>query len=208
MNHLNKQLLEFAARRLIATGINIAARNGETMVKESLRDRRLRRAVNSKPRKKVSPMAFNQTPEFDNAPSNTRTNGNNRGERREPVELWVNTVIVVKKGEAPIRLLGGRPLNSFRDDKDVTTSNEEFNKVNALNNSMIKIMKQDAEGLGLGESKYYSPTGVKFTEDGDPDFAPGIYLQVHREITDHAADAAAAQDIQAAAEKDLRGLFG
>ena len=214
MKSLNQQLIEFAARRVIATGISIAGRNAEHAVKDRLRDRRLQKAINRPivgKRKKVSQMAFQNEPNFESA-SRTSGNGNrndrnDRG-RREPVELWVNTVIVTKKGEEPVRLLGGRPLASFRGDKDVTTSNEDFNRVNALNNSMINIMNSDAEELGLGESKYYSPVGVKLTEEGEPNLAPGIYIQLHREITDHAASAAAAHDIQAAAESDLRGLFG
>lgn len=134
-------------------------------------------------------------------------NAADNSQSKEPVEFWVNTVIVPETGAKPVRILTGRPLKAFKANRDVTTSNEEFNEVNVLNNAFVNMMNDDAASLNFGESKYYSPQGVTMKGD-ELHFKAGIYLQLHREETDYASAAAEKQDKEAAATQQLRKLFG
>jgi len=152
-------------------------------------------------------MSFNDSGLTEPATRNQSRRGNQRDtsyNRDEPVELWVNTVIVKEQGAEPIRLLSGRPLRAFNADKDVTTNNEDFNRANAVANAFVTMMMEDADQLQLGESRYYGPGGNSAGED----LAPGIYFQLHRTMADAAADAAVKADIEASERDSLRNLFG
>ena len=138
--------------------------------------------------------------------ANTRRNGKGYS-NDEPVELWVNTVIVTADGAEPIRLLTGRPLRMFNADRDIMTSNEEFNRVNRISNAFVEMLHEDAKKLNLGESKYYSPQKMKEV-GGEPVFKAGIYIQLHREITDYASEEAQREDLMKTEREQLRGLFG
>lgn len=219
---LKTQLMEFAARRVVAKVVDAAAsaavRRVEAAVRTSEALRSLRPSnpavAEQVPRKGSITMAFRNSPAFT-APTTTgqasRQSGNANRRRDEPVELWVNTVIVTKDGAEPIRILTGRPLASFNADRPVTTSNEDFNRANAIHNAFVNRMNADAEKLNLGEARYYSPAGTPSIEvDGVMvlDLKAGIYLQLFRELTDPAADAAAKLDIEAEASNLLSELFG
>ena len=215
---LKTQLFEFAARRVVGKVVDAAA---------TAAGRRLKAAVNTselinslKPsnpagfHKGRTTMAFRNSPAFA-APTTANQAANQastaRRNRDEPVELWVNTVIVTKDGSEPIRILTGRPLRAFSADRDVTTSNEAFNRANAIHNAFVKRMHADAEKLNLGEARYYSPQGTSMVEhDGVmiPVLEAGIYLQLFREATDPALEAAAKLDIEAQAGELLSELFG
>lgn len=132
----------------------------------------------------------------------------NQNQAKEPIEFWVNDCIVYEDGGQPIRLLTGRPLKAFKANRDVNTANEEFNQVNILNNSFVDMLNEDAAQLNFGESRYYSPAGIKKDKEGNQVFKAGIYLQLHREKTDHAAAAAEKMDLEAAEKQRLRKLFG
>lgn len=213
---LKTQLIEFAARKALSKVIDVAARHAERKITEEVRDRKLLKNLGNPARtqeRKYHNMSFQPSAGFGPTPSNTAQPANSgRGRRRdEPVELWVNTVIVESDGAEPIRILGGRPLDAFKADKDVTTNNAEFNKANAIHNGFVEIMQEDAAKLNLGESKYYSPAGVEVVEEDGvmkPLLKQGIYLQLFRTEVDAAADAAAQQDIKAEAKESLRKLFG
>lgn len=207
MKSLKQQLLEFAARKAVSKAIDMTAYHGERAVRSKMRARKqngnnatLTDNTNSR---KYHTMSFrDQTIERKPAETNRGTQPGYR--RDEPVELWVNTVIVKSDGEEPVRILTGRPLRSFGHDRDVTTSNEEFNRVNAVNNSFVKMMLADADDLSLGESRYYGPGADPKGEN----LSAGIYFQLHREESDPAADAAAKIDIEAEETANLRNLFG
>jgi hypothetical protein len=215
---LKSQLIEFAARKLVSKVIDAAARHaGQEITKRSA-------AYRFKRQSSTSTEGTTSMSMFD---ENTRTSGiNTRGQaaaaaaentntRRggkgyqndEPVELWVNTVIVTKDGEEPVRLLTGRPLRAFSADRDILTSNEEFNRVNRISNAFVEMLHEDAKKLNFGESKYYSPQ--KFKEvGGEAVFKAGIYIQLHREITDYASEEAQREDLMKTEREQLRGLFG
>jgi hypothetical protein len=129
---------------------------------------------------------------------------------KEPIEFWVNTVMVDEDGAEPKRFLTGRPLKSFKATRAVGTSNEEFNEVNVLNNTFVMMLHTDARKLDLGESRYYSPVpeGITYDDEGNRIFKTGMYIQLHREKTDHTLAAAEKQDAEAAAHQRLRKLFG
>ena len=210
---LKTQLMEYAARRVVAKITDAAATAALRKIESSVRTQAFLRNLNPSITKE-NPMSFRDQAAFA-APTTqgqARQAGRQTTRRRdEPVELWVNTVIVAKDGDAPIRILTGRPLASFTADRPVTTSNEDFNRANAIHNAFVNMMNKDAAKLNLGEAKYYSPRGVEMVEqDGEtvPVMEAGIYLQLFREVTDPAADAAAKHDIEATAEESLRNLFG
>lgn len=213
---LKTQLIEFAARKALSKVIDVAARHAERKITEEVRDRKLLKNLGNSARtqeRKYHTMSFIPSNGFGpNAGTSALPANNSRGRRRdEPIELWVNIVIVDTDGADPVRILSGRPLNTFAADKDVTTNNVEFNKANAIHNAFVTIMNEDAAKLNLGEAKYYSPQGVEMVEkDGEmkPLLKAGIYLQLFRTEVDAAADAAAKQDIEAEAKESLRSLFG
>jgi hypothetical protein len=214
MKSLKQQLLEFAARKAISKAIDVAAYEGIGVAKKSLRARRGAARLNDNnvpthvnPRKYHN-MSFTEAATFaGNQTQEPRNRGNQRYSRDEPVELWVNTVIVKSDGGEPTRILTGRPMRAFNDERDVTTNNEEFNRDNAMNNAFVRMMRADADALGLGETKYYGP-GVTIDKDGNPTFKAGIYFELRREMRDRAQDAAAKADIEASAESELRDIFG
>lgn len=221
---LKSQLLEFAARKLISKAIDAAAKHGGAKISKEVEARKFKQGGASRPlsslttnnsnsasnQRKNHPMSFKETAFQAPAPANRNSaTGRVTQINRDPVELWVNTVIVTKDGAEPIRILSGRPLRQFNADKAVTTSNEEFNRQNAISNAFVNKLNKDAEALGLGEGKFYSPTGV-MADANDPKtviLAAGIYLQLFREASDPAADAAAKIDIEADAANLLTSLF-
>lgn len=212
MSDLKSQLIQFAAKRIVSEIVHISARNLENKAREEIKNRKVRNAFKPKSiieRKKD--MARNDTAGFTEA--NTRSQAaaaaaQNTDRAKEPVEFWVNTCIVSEDGEEPVRILTGRPLKSFKANREVTTSNEAFNQVNILNNSFVEMLNEDATKLNLGESIYYSPQGTPMTKEGEPKFKKGIYLQLRREETDHTLAAAEKIDLEAAAKQKLRKLFG
>jgi hypothetical protein len=215
MSDLRSQLLEFAAKRAVSELVRITAKNLENKAKEEIRNRRVRNALNPNSKSingRKSNMARNDTAGFTEASTRGQaaaaTAAANADKAKEPVEFWVNTCIVSEDGEEPIRILTGRPLKTFKANREVTTSNDEFNKVNVLNNAFVHMLNEDAAKLNLGESIYYSPQGTPMTKEGEPKFKKGIYLQLRREETDHAAAAAEKIDLEAQATTQLRKLFG
>lgn len=206
MKDLKSQLLEFAAKRAVSEIVGIAARNMEKQAKAELENRRLRKTLKSTER--TTQMARTDTAGFTGANTRNQAMAAAADQPKEPIEFWVNTVIVSEDGAEPVRILTGRPLKAFKANREVTTSNEEFNKVNVLNNSFVRMLNDDAATLNFGESKYYSPNGVTHTKDGELKFKKGIYLQLHREQTDHASAAAEKMDLEAAETQRLRKLFG
>lgn len=221
---LKTQLIEFAARRVVAKVVDAAASAAGRRIQAAVHTSELLRSLSPSNsagapttfRKGTTTMAFRNSAAFaapttaNKAAAQRGTNAGRRN-RDEPVELWVNTVIVTKDGAEPIRILTGRPLRSFNADRDVTTSNEEYNRANAIHNAFVNRMNADAESLNLGEARYYSPAGTPTVEvDGVlmPDLKAGIYLQLFREVTDPAQEAAAKLDIEAQATSLLNELFG
>jgi len=215
---LRAQLIEFAAKKLLSKVIDAASSQAA-----------------SEYQKRVNPDAFQKRKHYNmanfkdrfdapatKAQANQQANaGRQKYSKDDPVELWVNTVLVSEDGGEPVRILTGRPLRVFNADRDVNTSNAQFNHVNAISNAFVNMLNKDADELNLGESKYYSPKGIVYgdgktpvTEGGPvPDkgeliLAKGIYLQLHREMSDPALEAAAKQDIEAQATESLRRLFG
>lgn len=214
MKSLKQQLLEFAARKAISKAIDIAAYEGIGAVKRAKRAPRGAARLFDNPvtkpdnQRKYHTMSFQDQAAFDGPRTQApRNRGTQRYSNDEPVELWVNTVIVRKDGDEPARILTGRPMRAFNDERDVTTNNDEFNRDNAMNNVFVRRMRADAEELGLGETKYYGP-GVKYDKEGNPTFKAGIYFELRREMRDAAQDAAAKADIEAEAEAELRDIFG
>lgn len=215
MSDLKSQLLQFAAKRIVSEIVHISARNLENKAREEIRNRKVRNAFKPQNKSKSiierkKDMARNDTAGFTEA--NTRNQAiaaqQNADKSKEPIEFWVNDCIVYEDGGQPVRLLTGRPLKAFKANRDVNTANEEFNQVNILNNSFVEMLNEDAAQLNFGESRYYSPAGVKKDKEGNPVFKAGIYLQLHREKTDHAAAAAEKIDLEAAEKQRLRKLFG
>lgn len=206
---LRAQLIEFAAKRLLSKVIDAAANGAAAQYNQ----RKYHHMF-------TAPTTRAQAAQQAQATANQPANGRQKYSKDDPVELWVNTVIVHEDGAKPVRLLSGRPLRIFDADKDVTTSNEEFNRSNAISNGFVQLLNEDAAKLNFGESKYYSPNGVRIVEEdevvdgvvvtakGELSLAKGIYFQLHREITDPAADAAAKSDINMTAKESLRKLFG
>ena len=209
---LKSQLIAFAAQRAISKVIDVAARHAEKQVTNQVRKssrNKLKSQIQTKVKDKhMAVQNAQRVAQF--VPRNERNNQNN-DQDRGPIEFWVNTVFVEKDGAEPLRLTPGRPLNSFRADKQTTTNSEELNMVNALNNSFIRHLREDAEKLELGQSKYYSPAGCgeEIEVDGEKvvSLKAGIYFQLHRDKTDHDAAAAEAMDIEAEATATLRKLF-
>ena len=215
MSDLKTQLLEFAAKRAVSEIVRITARSLENKTREELRNHNLRKAFNSHRTstsvERTTQMARqNDTAGFNEASTRNQAMAaaNAAAQSKEPIEFWVNTCIVSEDGDEPIRILTGRPLKAFKANRDVDTKNEEFNKVNVLNNAFVTMLNDDAGKLNLGESKYYSPQGVAQTKEGAARFKKGIYLQLHREETDHASAAAEKMDLEAAETQRLRKLFG
>lgn len=210
MSDLRTQLLEFAAKRVVSEIVRVSAHTLERKAREEIKNRRLKNAFKPIDQRK-NIMARNDTAGFSEP--NTRSQAmaaaaQNSDKAKEPVEFWVNTCIVSEDGEEPVRILTGRPLKSFKANREVTTSNEEFNKVNVLNNAFVHMLNEDATKLSLGESLYYSPQGTPMTKEGEPKFKKGIYLQLRREETDHTLAAAEKIDLEAQATTQLRKLFG
>jgi len=199
---LKGQLVEFAARKLMAKAIDVAAKHAETKIVNTIQTRQFRRAL--EPRKKEHTMA-SYSENRKSAPQAAISNVATVYDKNEPVDFWVNTVIVKEDGGEPIRILTGRPLRVFKANKKVNTSNEDFNLVNATNNAFLDLLHEDAETLELGQSKLYSPASGKLKEGK---LKAGIYLQLHREQTDHDAASAAKIDIEATEKASLRSLFG
>lgn len=214
MADFKTQMMKFAAQRMVSEVVRIAAREVENQARNRARDGKLRKVVKQtqNPKKGKIPMARTDTAGFSEPSTRAQAQGASQAssrDKRDPVEFWVNTVIVDEDGAEPIRILTGRPLSTFKADRAVTTSNEDFNRVNTINNAFVEMLNEDAAKLDLGESKYYSPQGApKNEKTGEPAFKAGIYLQLHREETDHAADAATAQDAVATETDRLRNLFG
>ena len=196
---LKTQLIEFAAKKAVAKAIDVSVYHGE---------RQIRKAISN--RKGSTTMASFETQfeeELRGAEQSARSSNNNKKDR-EPVKFWLNTIMVREDGGEPIRTTPGRPLRSFSANRDVNTSNEDFNRVNVVNNAFVKILQRDARGLELGQSKYYGPTGITVAEDGGVTFKAGIYFELHREKTDYAANEVHKEDAEAAEEASLRNLFG
>jgi len=213
MADFKTQMMKFAAQRVLSEAVRIAARNVETTAKNKVRDGKLRKIVKSttiSQNKEIETMARTETTRFSEPTTRAQaaTSGNDK-KPKEPIDFWVNTMLVDSDGAEPIRILTGRPLKAFNANRDVTTSNEDFNRVNAINNAFVEMLNADANTLELGESKFYSPQGTPVDkESGELKLKKGIYLQLHREETDHAAAAAEAQDIVASEGDRLRKLFG
>lgn len=201
---LKSQLIAFAARKVAGKLIDAASRETTKRISKSYNK--------TKHRKKKSTMAIQET---STARSTTRsaarsTSGDNQ---QEPTTHWVNVVMVTAAGAAPVRLMSGRPLQTFTANARTTTSSEELNEANAIANSFVSIMKDDADSMALGENRYYAPSGVSYDTDEETgeDIAvlePGIYVQLYREKNDPEVAAAASMDIEAKAKADLRNLFG
>ena len=216
MKDLKSQLFEFAAKRAVSEIVGIAARNLEKQAKAEIQNRRLNKTVNSKlptSKERTSKMARTDiTAGFNGASTTNQANAaaaaGTKYQPKEPIEFWVNDCIVYEDGGQPVRLLTGRPLKAFKANRDVTTSNEEYNQVNVLNNSFVRMLNDDAAELNFGESRYYSPAGIKKDKEGNSVFKAGIYLQLHREKTDHVSAAAEKMDLEAAETQRLRKLFG
>lgn len=214
MTDFKTQMVQFAARRVVSEVVRVAAREIENQARNRARDGKLRKIVKStsKTDKQGNQKMARTETGFQEPTTRAQANassGAQSRDRREPVEFWVNTMIVDEDGAEPIRILTGRPLSAFKADRQVTTSNEDFNRVNTINNAFVEMLNADAAELDLGESKYYSPQGAPVDEKtGELRLKKGIYLQLHREETDHAADAATAQDAVANETDRLRSLFG
>lgn len=217
---LKSQLIEYAAKRVLGKVVDAVAKHASDKITDQVNAYRFAKALNPQPSKSTkrnySMATFTEADRFKGtntraqAAANAAENAANAGGKRqpqEPVELWVNTVIVLEDNTPPVRILTGRPLRAFHADRDVTTSNEEFNRVNRISNAFVEMMQEDAAKLNFGESAYYSPQGVKMV-GGEPMLAAGIYLQLHREITDYAAEAANKLDLIATEKENLRKLFG
>lgn len=214
MADFKTQMVQFAARRVVSEVVRVAAREIEIKARNKARDGKLRKIVKQSSKsdnKEIQKMARYDQSEFDDRSTRQqaeRGNGN-ANKPKEPIDFWVNTVIVEKDGAEPIRILTGRPLKAFKADRKIGTNNDEFNTVNRLNNGFVDLLNADAAELELGESRYYSPAGTPFDkESGEPKFKKGIYLQLHREETDHVAAAAEAEDARASETDRLRTLFG
>lgn len=198
MKDLKTQLLEFAAKKAVAKAIDIGVYHGE---------RHIRKALTSKKGTTMSNIEAQFEEELRSAEAG-QSSGRRTKKDRPPVEFWVNTLMVRNDGDEPVRILPGRPLRSLNANRDVNTSNEEFNAVNVLNNAFVNILHRDARSLALGESKHYSPAGIKISKEGEITFKAGVYFQLHREETDYAAAEVAKEDAEAAEEANLRSLFG
>ena len=200
---LKSQLIAFAARKVAGKLIDAASR--ET-------SKRISQSYNKTKHRKKKTMAIQ---EANAARSTTRSAARNTSGdgQQEPTTHWVNVVMVTAAGGAPVRLMSGRPLQTFTANARTTTSSEELNEANAIANSFVSIMKDDAESMALGENRYYAPSGVSYETDKETGedivvLEPGIYVQLYREKTDPEVAAAASMDIEAKAKADLRNLFG
>lgn len=205
---LNQQLIEFAAKKLVGKAIDHAVNTG-LKVHRNNRAFKTIKPINStmNQERKTNNMTMFDDRRFDAPTTRNQARGRDTSySQNEHIELWVNTVIVSEDGGEPIRLLTGRPLTSFNANRGVTTNNEELNEANATSNAFVNMMIEDARSLGLGDSKYYSPQGAQYSEEG-PILKAGIYFQLHRSMVDPTADAAAKQDIEAQKKESLRKLF-
>ena len=199
---LKSQLIAFAAKRVAGKLIDAAARQAQKQVSK----------FPTKPFNKHQgkyDMAIEQT---GRSTTRSASRSNQQGEQQEPTTHWVNVVMVAKEGGTPIRLMSGRPLQTFTANARTTTSSDELNEANAIANSFVEIMQDEAGEMALGERRYYSPTGVEYLEDETGEqialLEPGIYVELYREKNDPEITAAASMDIEARAKANLRTLFG
>lgn len=191
---LGAQLSGFAARKIISKAVDIGARHLEDKLTSNLT--KSHRYNSTKPNQRNYTMFTDQ-----NTNTNQNTNTSNNSDR-EPVEVWVNNMVVMKAGDQPVQIGMGRPLSTYKSDAPVNTQNEEFNARNAVSNVFVRGMQGHAAKLEPETGKIL---GQELEGGG---YAVGTYIQVYRAKTDFAADEAAKLDRESAIEDTFAAAFG
>lgn len=196
---LSAQLTELAAKRAVGRVVDAAARHAERALSRKLSNSHRNSQTNQHATRNKA--MFNTPTTRQSSAGKAPARGANTRQNQEPVELWVNTVLIMEAGAEPVRIGNGRPLSTLKTDKPVTTSDEEYNRVNAISNAFAKSLIERSDKLDKGES-------FLVVKDGEQDTFTGITMQVYRAESDPEGDAAAAADIESQATKALGTFFG
>ena len=124
-------------------------------------------------------MSFETIPTSGRSPRNRYIppNGNANVREFEKSDHWVNTVLI---GNGEITQIGfGKPLRFFTLSDKTATSSEEFNRVNALSNSVITQLHSIGKNLKPGESYIMAPGYNKL-----PDSHEALTLEETKGLSD------------------------